>query len=170
MGAVFEATDPEGKMVAVKTLLVGPGARATATETRARFEREVDATRRLSHRNVVALLDSGVDETTGAVAFTRSGAFMGFLVGAASVPPIQDTAPWLSPPVARTVHAAILRQPDARWPNLGELELGLTTAAGFPIAHAPLYRASFAPVSAPTRKATAPRAELPQHWEELLRG
>ena len=300
MGAVFEATDPEGKVVAVKTLLVGPGARATATETRARFEREVDATRRLSHRNVVALLDSGVDETTGepylvmprmrgedlgqllarvkvlepsvaipiviqacrgvaaghaagiihrdlkpsnlfleeedglivvkvadfglakiqeagidsltssgailgtphymapeqaenakradaradiyslgmvlfhaltgAVAFTRPGSFMGFLVGAALVPPIQDAAPWLSPPIARTVHAAILRQPDARWPNLGELELGLTTAAGFPIAHAPLYRASFAPVSAPTRKVTAPRAELPQHWEELLRG
>ena len=300
MGAVFEATDGAGNVVAVKTLLVGPGARATTAETRARFEREVEATRRLAHRNVVALVDSGVDDATGApylvmprmrgedlgqllarvkvlepsvaipivvqachgvaaghaagiihrdlkpsnlfleeedglivvkvadfglakvqeagidsltgsgailgtphymapeqaenakradaradiyslgmvlfhaltgaVAFSRQGAFMAYLVGAGSVPPIQDTAPWLTPPLARTVHAALLRQPDARWPNLGEFELGLTTAAGFPVAHAPLYRASLASVSAPTRAAVAPRAELPGHWEELLRG
>ena len=66
MGAVFEANDLHGHVVAVKTLFVGPGAWATTAETRARFEREVDATRRLAHRNVVALLDSGVDDATGA--------------------------------------------------------------------------------------------------------
>ena len=297
---MFEATDERGNVVAVKTLLVGPGARASTVETRARFEREVDATRRLAHRNVVALLDSGVDEETGApylvmprmrgedlgqllarvnvlepsvavpiviqacrgvaaghaagiihrdlkpsnlfleeedglivvkvadfglakiqeagidsltssgallgtphymapeqaenakradaradiyslgmvlfhaltgaVAFARQGSFMAYLVGAGAVPPIQATAPWLPPPLARAVHAALLRQPDARWPNLGEFELGLTMAVGFPVAHAPLYRASFAPISAPTRSTVAPRTELPSHWEDLLRG
>ena len=107
---------------------------------------------------------------TGAVAFARQGSFLAYLVGAGSVPPLQDAAPWVTPPLARAVHAALLRQPDARWPNLGEIELGLTTAVGFPVAHAPLYRASLAAVSAPMRADVAPRAELPLHWEELLRG
>ncbi len=43
-------------------------------------------------------------------------------------------------------------------------------AAGFEMAHAPLYKASFAPVSKSTRAVVAPRATLPTHWEELLRG
>jgi hypothetical protein len=95
---------------------------------------------------------------------------MAFLVGQASVPPIQEKAPWVSGPVARVIHAALLRSPEARWPNLGEMELGLTMAAGYQVALAPLYRASFAPVSQTTRAEVAPKAILPTHWEELLRG
>jgi serine/threonine-protein kinase len=300
MGAVFEATDPDGRVVAIKTLLVGPGAGALAAETRARFGREIDATARLVHKNVLSLVDAGVDDATGApylvmprmrgedlgqllarvkvlepsvavplvvqacrgiaaghaagiihrdvkpsnlfleeedgqivvkvsdfglakvqdagidsltssgallgtphymspeqaqnakrvdartdvyalgmvlyhaltgsVAFTRSGAFMAFLVGQAYVPHLQDAAPWVLPPVARVVHGALLRAPDARWPNVGELELALTMAAGFQVAHAPLYRASLAPISQVTKGSAAPRATLPAHWEELLRG
>jgi serine/threonine-protein kinase len=300
MGQVYEARDLAGRLVAVKTLLVGPGAPAAAAETRARFEREIDTSARISHKNVVALLDHGVDDLsgapylvmprllgedlgqalartkvlepsvaiplvvqackgiaaghqvgiihrdikptnlfceeengvvvvkvsdfglakiqaagidsltssgallgtphymspeqaenakrvdprtdvyalgmvlyhalTGAVAFARPGSFMAFLVGQAQVPPLQDKAPWVSPQIARVIHAALLRSPDARWPNVGEMELGLTMAAGFQIAAAPLYRASFAAVSQATRSMVAPRAELPNHWEELLRG
>ena len=300
MGAVFEATDERGNVVAIKTLLVGPGAPAAAAETRARFAREIDASARLVHKNVLSLLDAGVDDATGApylvmprmrgedlgqllarvkvlepsvavplviqacrgiaaghaagiihrdikpsnlfleeedgvivvkvsdfglakvqdagiesltssgallgtphymspeqaenakrvdartdvfslgmvlyhaltgsVAFARSGSFMAFLVGQAQVPHLQQAAPWVPPTIARVVHAALLRTPDARWPNLGEFELGLTMAAGFEMAHAPLYRASLAPVSQATRSEAAPRAILPQHWEELLRG
>lgn len=300
MGQVYEATDTSGRVVAVKTLLVGPGAPAAAAETRARFEREIEASARLSHRNVVSLLDHGVDDVTGApylvmprlsgedfgqvltrakvleptvavplviqaikgiaaghahgiihrdikptnlfceeesgvvavkvadfglakvhaagidsltssgallgtphymspeqaenakrvdprtdvyalgmvlyhaltgtVAFARPGSFMAFLVGQASVPPIQDKAPWVPAPIARVVHAALLRSPEARWPDLGEMELGLTMAAGYEVALSPLYRASFAPVSQSTRAIVAPRAVLPVHWEELLRG
>ena len=300
MGAVFEATDERGSVVAIKTLLVGPQAPAAAAETRARFAREIDATARLVHKNVLSLLDAGVDDTTGApylvmprmrgedlgqllarvkvlepsvavplviqacrgiaaghaagiihrdikpsnlfleeedgvivvkvsdfglakvqdagiesltssgallgtphymspeqaenakrvdartdvfslgmvlyhaltgnVAFARSGSFMAFLVGQAQVPHLQQAAPWVPPPIARAVHAALLRAPDARWPNVGELELGLTMAAGFEMAHAPLYKASIAPLSQSTRADAAPRAVLPQHWEELLRG
>jgi serine/threonine-protein kinase len=106
---------------------------------------------------------------TGAPAFTSSGAFMGFLVGQSAVPPLQKAAPWVSPELARATHAAVLRSPEARWPDLGELELGLTMAAGFEMANAPLYRASLAPLSQVTRAEAAPRADLPARWEDLLR-
>lgn len=299
MGMVFEATDAQGRTVALKTLLVGPGAPAAAAETRARFDREIEATARLHHKNVLTLLAHGVDDATGAPylvmprmrgedlaqllarvkvlepsvavplviqacrgvaaghaagiihrdlkpsnlfleeeeglvvvkvsdfglakvqsagidsltssgalmgtphymspeqaqdakrvdprtdvyslgmvlyhaltggpAFTSSGSFMGFLVGQASVPAIQKAAPWVSPDIARATHAAVLRSPDARWPDLGELELGLVMAAGFEMANAPLYKASFAPVSQSTRAEVAPKADVPAHWQDLLR-
>jgi serine/threonine-protein kinase len=300
MGAVFDAFDDQGNVFAVKTLLVVPGASAAAAETRARFDREITTTARLVHKNVVSLVDHGVDEATGAPylvmprmfgedldkvlarvkvlepsvalplvvqackgiaaghaagiihrdikpsnlfleeeagvvvvkisdfglakvqeagidslttsgtligtphymspeqaenakrvdarsdvyslgmllyhaltgapAFARSGSFMAFLVGQAAVPPVQSKAPWVPPRIARAVHAALFRSPDARWPNVAELELGLTMAAGFEVAAAPLYKASLAPISKATRDEHAPRAELPEHWEELLRG
>src|SRR4051794_20119769 len=66
MGAVFEATDERGNLVAVKTLLVGPSAPAVAAETRTRFGREIDATARLVHKNVLSLIDAGVDDISGA--------------------------------------------------------------------------------------------------------
>ncbi|MBX3191997.1 MAG: protein kinase [Labilithrix sp.] len=106
---------------------------------------------------------------TGAPAFSRSGSFMAFLVGQASVPAVQQAAPWVPPDIARAVHAALLRTPDLRWPNLGELELGLTMAAGFEMANAPLYKASLAPISQATRAEAAPKADPPSHWEDLLR-
>ncbi len=300
MGAVFGATDERGLEVAVKTLLVGPGAPAAAAETRARFAREINTTARLVHKNVLSLIDSGVDDAsgapylvmprmrgedlgqllarvkvlepsvaiplivqacrgiaaghtagiihrdikpsnlfleeeegvivvkvsdfglakvqdagidslttsgallgtphymspeqaenakrvdartdvyslgmvlyhalTGSVAFTRSGSFMAFLVGQMAVPHLQQGAAWVSPTVTRVTHAALARFPDARWPNVAELELALTMAAGFELANAPLYKASLAPISSSTKADTAPRATLPNHWEELLRG
>ncbi len=299
MGAVFAASNERGEQVAFKTLLVGPGAPAVAAETRARFDREIAACARLRHRNVLSLVDHGVDETTGAPflvmprmrgedlaallartkvlepsvavplvvqacrgvaaghaagiihrdlkpsnlfleeedgvmvvkvadfglakvqdagidsltssgallgtphymspeqaenakrvdertdvyslamvlyhaltgspAFSRSGSFMAFLVGKASVPPVQQAAPWVPPELARVVHAALLRAPDARCPNVAELELALTMAVGFEMANAPLYRASLAPVSQATRAQVAPKANLPLHWQDLLR-
>lgn len=299
MGMVFEATDDKGQTVAVKTLLVGPGAPAAAAETRARFAREIEACAQLRHKNLLTLIDHGVDETTGAPylvmpkmkgedlgallarvkilepsvavplvlqacrgiaavhqigiihrdikpsnlfleeedgvvvvkvsdfglakvqaagidsltssgallgtphymspeqaqdakrvdtradvyslgmvlyhaltggpAFAQSGAFMAFLVGAATVPPLQKKAPWVPPEIARAVHAAILRAPEARWPDLGELDLGITMSSGFEMANAPLYKASLAPISQSTKTQVAPTAELPGHWEDLLR-
>ena len=299
MGMVFEATDPNGRAVAVKTLLVGPGASIAAAETRARFDREIETTARLQHKNVLTLLDHGVDDATGAPylvmprmrgedlaqllarvkliepsvavplviqacrgvaaghaagiihrdlkpsnlfleeedglvvvkvsdfglakvqdagidsltnsgavmgtphymspeqaqdakrvdartdvyslgmvlyhcltggpAFTSQGSFMGFLVGQTAVKPVQQSAPWVPPDLARAVHAAVLRAADARWPDLGELELGLTMAAGFEMANAPLYKASLAGLSQITRQEAATKAELPTHWQDLLR-
>jgi eukaryotic-like serine/threonine-protein kinase len=299
MGAVFAATNEKGEQVALKTLLVGPGASALAAETRARFDREIAATVGLRHRNVLSVVDSGVDEITGAPflvmprmhgedlsqlltrhkvvepsvavpllvqacrgvaaghaagiihrdlkpsnlfleeedgvlvvkvadfglakvqdagiesltssgallgtphymspeqaesakrvdertdvyslamvlyhaltgspAFSRSGSFMGFLVGKASVPAVQQAAPWVPPELARVVHAALLRAPDARCPNVAELELALMMSVGFEMANAPLYRASLASVSQATRAQVAVKAALPTHWEDLLR-
>jgi hypothetical protein len=82
---------------------------------------------------------------------------------------VQQTAPWVAPDLARAVHAAVLRVADARWPDLGELELGLTMAAGFAMANAPLYKASLTGVSQITRQEAAAKAELPAHWQDLLR-
>jgi hypothetical protein len=42
-------------------------------------------------------------------------------------------------------------------------------AAGFEMANAPLYKASLAPLSQSTRADVATRAELPVHWQDLLR-
>lgn len=106
---------------------------------------------------------------TGGPAFTRSGAFLAYVVGQASVPPVQGAAPWVEPDLARAVHAALLRTPDARWPDAGELELALAMAVGFEAANAPIYRAALAPISEASRRVVAPRAELPAHWQDMLR-
>jgi serine/threonine-protein kinase len=299
MGAVYEATDDQGKVVAIKTLLVGSGAGAVAAETRARFAREIEATARLRHKNVLSLVDHGVDDVTGAPflvmprmrgedlgrllaragvlepsvavplvvqacrgvaaghaagvvhrdlkpsnlfldeedgvivvkvsdfglakvqnagidsltssgallgtphymspeqaenpkrvdprtdvyglgmvlfhmltggpAFARQGTFMAYLVGQGSVPAIQTSAPWVAPELARAVHAALLRSPDDRWPTLGELELGLAMACGFEMANAPVTPASLGAISPSTRSIVAPRAALPETWEDMLR-
>lgn len=299
MGAVFAATNEKGEQVALKTLLVGPGAPKVAAETRARFDREIAACVRLRHKNVLSVVDSGVDEITGAPylvmprmrgedlsqllgrlkvvepsvavplvvqacrgvaighaagiihrdlkpsnlfleeedgvlvvkvadfglakvqdagidsltssgallgtphymspeqaenakrvdertdvyslamvlyhaltgspAFSRSGSFMAFLVGKANVPALQQAAPWVPTELSRVIHAALLRAPDARCPNVAELELALMMSVGFEMANAPLYRASLAPVSQATRAQVAPKAALPTHWQDLLR-
>lgn len=108
----------------------------------------------------------------GAPAFARAGSFMAFVVGASGphVPAIQELAPWIDPRLARAVHAALLRAPEARWPNALELELGLTMAVGYDASEAPLLSSRIAPVSAATRAISAPKAALPGSWEDLLRG
>jgi serine/threonine-protein kinase len=68
MGSVFRAKDPSlDRLVAIKTL---GGALAIPEEHRAeyleRFQREARAAGRLSHPNIVAVHDLGVDEKTGA--------------------------------------------------------------------------------------------------------
>ncbi len=106
---------------------------------------------------------------TGRVAFARQGAYLGFLVGQRTVPHVQDAAPWVPERLARAVHAALLRDPEARWPSVSEFELGLAMAVGFDVANAPLTRDAFGAVSEATRNTPSPRAALPEHWEDLLR-
>ena len=53
---------------------------------------------------------------TGGPAFTTSGAFMGFLVGQAKVPPLQAAAPWVPGEIARVVHAARRGRPKRAGP------------------------------------------------------
>jgi serine/threonine-protein kinase len=64
MGSVYEARDPSGAPVAVKTL-VSPAAKGDADERRARFEREAAVCATIDHANVVPVVDHGIDADTG---------------------------------------------------------------------------------------------------------
>jgi hypothetical protein len=95
---------------------------------------------------------------------------MSFLVQRKGVPALQEVAPWVDPRVARVVHGALIRSPEARWPTVGELVLGLEMVVGFDVARAPLATSALAQgLSAEAKAVAAPRAAIPQHWEELLR-
>ncbi len=105
----------------------------------------------------------------GVPAFTASGTFMAFLVKkGGTVPALQDHAPAVPPALARVIHAALQREPDARWPVVHELVLGLSTAVGFDLCERTVTEAELEK-PLPDLPA-APRAVLPQHWEDLLRG
>ncbi len=106
---------------------------------------------------------------SGRVAFAQPGAFLAFLVGQRAVPHVQEAAPWVPERLARVVHAALLRAPEARWPTVGEFELGLAMAVGFDVANAPVTRALLETVSDQARQERHPRAILPEQWEDLLR-
>ncbi len=105
----------------------------------------------------------------GAPAFTASGTFMAFLVKkGGTVPALQDRAPSVPPALARVIHAALLREPEARWPLVHELVLGLSAAVGFDMCERTVTAEELEkPIVVPP---AAERAVLPQHWEDLLRG
>jgi serine/threonine protein kinase len=105
----------------------------------------------------------------GAPAFTQSGTFMAFLVKkGGTVPALQDRAPFVPAALARVIHAALLREPEARWPIVPELVLGLQGSVGFDMCERTVTAAELErpPMDLPA----AERAVLPQHWEDLLRG
>jgi eukaryotic-like serine/threonine-protein kinase len=106
----------------------------------------------------------------GRPAFDNAGAFMQFLVQRKSISPVQNYAPWVSPRLARALHGALLRAPDARWPSVREFMLGIEMAVGFDAARRPLHTADLAGLDAASKAQVAERAELPLHWEDLLRG
>jgi serine/threonine-protein kinase len=81
-------------------------------------------------------------------------------------PPLQDAAPWVSPSLARIVHAALLREPEVRCPNVSELALALDMAIGIDASRRPIALRS---LSAWTSDGVAPRAELASSWSDLLR-
>ncbi len=107
----------------------------------------------------------------GRPAFERAGSFFHYVVDSArDVPHLQEHAPWVSPSIVRAVHAALLRSPDDRWPDVAEMALGLEMAVGFDAAEAPLRVDEVRQVSTATAARVEPRAVLPSTWHELLRG
>jgi eukaryotic-like serine/threonine-protein kinase len=63
MGAVYRATDSRlGRTVAIKTVLANRAGGGLSDELRQRFMREALAASKVAHRNVVQVLDFGVDE------------------------------------------------------------------------------------------------------------
>jgi serine/threonine protein kinase len=66
MSTVYEARDPSGTLVALKTLSV-PAGSVDGEERRARFLRETVLCRALTHPHIVPVVDHGIDAGTGVV-------------------------------------------------------------------------------------------------------
>jgi serine/threonine-protein kinase len=107
----------------------------------------------------------------GAPAFAYVRSFMGLVleITAREAPALQDAAPWVPPPLARIVHATLLRDPNARCPSMTELALALDTATGLEVSRAPLRKDSLTSPSESTLRVVAPRAELASSWDDVLR-
>src|SRR5208282_1875116 len=94
----------------------------------------------------------------GAPAFAHVRSFMGLVLEltAREAPHLQAAAPWVPAPLARIVHAALLRDPAARCPSAGELAIALDMAVGIDASRRPVTRADLAPVSAATKATLSP--------------
>jgi serine/threonine-protein kinase len=121
--------------------------------------------------DVFSLAMSLYHALSGAPAFAYVRSFMGLVLEITSreAPHLQDAAPWISPALARIVHSALLREPEARCPNVRELALALDMAVGIDASRSPVTRDSLRPVSTLVRRFAPPRAELATSWEGLLR-
>jgi serine/threonine-protein kinase len=121
--------------------------------------------------DVYSLAMSLYHALAGAPAFAYVRSFMGLVLELTSreAPALQDAAPWVPAPVARIVHAALLREPAARCPSVAELALALDMAVGIDASRAPVPRASLRSLSATARGRVAPRAESTASWDDLLR-
>jgi hypothetical protein len=108
---------------------------------------------------------------SGAPAFAYVRSFMGLVLELTSreAPSVQDAAPWVPAPVARIVHAALLRERSARCPTVGELALALDSAVGIDASRRPVLRESLRSASDATKAAVERRAEPVGSWDDLLR-
>jgi serine/threonine-protein kinase len=108
---------------------------------------------------------------SGAPAFAYARSFVGLILEITSreAPPLQDGAPWVGAPLARIVHAALLREPDVRCPNVSELALALDMAVGIDSSRGPVAWEALRRVSRATEDKYGRRAELATSWEDLLR-
>jgi serine/threonine-protein kinase len=109
---------------------------------------------------------------SGAPAFSYARSFVGLILEITSreAPPLQDAAPWIPAPLARIVHAALLREPELRCPNVSELALALDMAVGIDASRAAIPRAALLPPSGRTQSRVEARAKLARSWDDLLRG
>jgi serine/threonine protein kinase len=121
--------------------------------------------------DVFSLAMSLYHALSGAPAFSYVRSFMGLVLELTSreAPPLQDAAPWVPAAVARIVHAALLREPSARCPSIGELALALDMAVGIDASRRPVSRDSLRSASEATRAMVARRAERVGSWDDLLR-
>lgn len=105
----------------------------------------------------------------GAPALANAGEFMSMLVGQHKLAPLQSRAPWVAGPVARVVHASILRDKDARIPDLGELALALEMAVGYELARRDVHLSDMVAFADDRKTFRAAAAAPIMHWQELLR-
>jgi serine/threonine-protein kinase len=121
--------------------------------------------------DVFSLAMSLYHALSGTPAFAYVRSFMGLVLELTSreAPPLQDAAPWVPAPVARIVHAALLREPAVRCPSVGELALALDSAVGIDASRRPVLRESLRSASEATKATVARRAEPVSSWDDLLR-
>jgi serine/threonine-protein kinase len=121
--------------------------------------------------DVFSLAMSLYHALSGAPAFAYVRSFMGLVLEITSreAPPLQDKAPWVPPAVARIVHGALLKDPQARCPSVAEMALALDMAMGIDSSRRALTRASLEAASDVTRGHPARRAEPVSSWDDLLR-
>ena len=186
---LFLETDPASGRVVVKvtdfglakaydaTPAAGVGGGLTAT---GRFmgtpqyvspEQAVSAKHVDVRSDVFSLAMSLYHALCGAPAFAYVRSFMGLVLEITSreSPHLQDVAPWVRPEVARIVHAALLRDPEARCPTVRELALALDTAVGIDASRRPVTAGALRPPSDAARSTARARAEPVASWDELLR-
>jgi serine/threonine-protein kinase len=134
-------------------------------------EQAVSAKHVDARSDVFSLAMSLYHALTGAPAFAYVRSFMGLVLEltAREAPHLQEAAPWVTPALARIVHAALLRDPNARCPSVGELALALDMAVGIDTSRASVTRAQLCAVTDERRRAVQPRAELAASWDDLLR-
>jgi serine/threonine protein kinase len=80
------------------------------------------------------------------------------------VPPIQDRSPWVSEALAMVTHGALLRDLDARCPNVGALIDALRPLSG---GSERLVLSMFGLPALERERAVAPRARLPRAWASV---
>lgn len=121
--------------------------------------------------DVFSLAMSLYHALAGAPAFAYVRSFMGLVLELTSreAPSLQDAAPWVGAPIARIVHAALLRERSARCPSVGELALALDSAVGIDASRRPVLRESLRSASDATKAIVARRAEAVGSWDDLLR-
>lgn len=121
--------------------------------------------------DVYSLAMSLYHAVCGKPAFAHVRSFMGVVLEltAREAPLLQDAAPWISPELARVVHAALLRDPAVRCPNAAELGLALDMALGLDVSRQAVMPGSLLAPSESLRRTLSRRAALAASWEDLLR-
>ena len=81
-------------------------------------------------------------------------------------PALQDSAPWIEPGLAAIVHAALIRDPEARWPSVAKFARALLP---FTQGDVRLHRDNLVGVSAEMRTRKAPRGAVPTNAPRSIR-
>jgi serine/threonine-protein kinase len=163
LAKAFDATGERGALTATGRFMGTP---QYVSPEQAVSAKHVDV-----RSDVFSLAMSLYHALSGAPAFAYVRSFMGLVLELTSreAPPLQDAAPWVPAPVARIVHAALLRDPRARCPSASELALALDMAVGIDASRRPVTPDALGPVSESTRRTLSQRAPLAASWEDLLR-
>jgi len=163
LAKAFDATGERGALTATGRFMGTP---QYVSPEQAVSAKHVDV-----RSDVFSLAMSLYHALSGAPAFAYVRSFMGLVLELTSreAPPLQVAAPWVPGPVARIVHAALLRERSARCPSVGELALALDMAVGIDASRRPVPRESLRPVSDATKAVVARRAEPVGSWDDLLR-